>query len=286
MVWRRVGDVVGGALQGAGEAARRVADVLPRRDDGTPVSHVDDDPDAVELEPLELDVHDEERLRELDAEADLGRPPSRDDPEAIHVPEDSSFFDLLRERVDPGPGVPVGQRHEAQLVGLVRNLAIASGDPGLADSADTNRIARFLGDRLSLVVDPTGVTVVGLVRRRSVAWTDLQRVRVTSRYEALRDRMTAGATSQALARAVPIPGLRWLVGKVTGAMVEWLEGLASRHVDVDGLREESGLVVTDLERRGLDIELDGLLGIVAVLAAGTCDAIVAEARLRGIEVVE
>ena len=98
--------------------------------------------------------------------------------------------------------------------------------------------------------------------------------------------MTAGATSQALARAVPIPGLRWLVGKVTGAMVEWLEALASRHVDVDGLREDSGLVVTDLEKRGLDIELDGLLGIVSVLAAGTCDAIIGEARLRGIEVTE
>jgi hypothetical protein len=81
----------------------------------------------------------------------------------------------------------------------------------------------------------------------------------------------------------PIPGLGWLLRRVSNGIANWLEG----HMDEDeinAMREGGGSVLLGIQRRGRDIELEGPLLLVAMLAPGLSETLEQEARARGIPV--
>lgn len=205
----------------------------------------------------------------------------------LTVNEAVMVFDLLRQ-VDPAPEVPVDEVHGVGLArafdGLLRRIDDEHAE--LADDRAVRRVLRLLGDRASLAVGPDGVTVHSLLRRREVPWSRIQRLAFANRYDLLR----AGAIERWIRDAasggtgITPPGFEWLSRKVLHRLSDWIEQRLLTEEGLDQLREQSGPALVAIERRGRDIQLSGSTLLVSILAPGTCDAIIAEATLRGIPV--
>lgn len=236
-----------------------------------PVVHVDDDPDG-ELLPAP-DVADPE-LEALDG----------GDAEPIGMSDARELFEVLRD-LEPAPSSPLGAPYQLGFRRAVELLADVE-DPGFVADRRVRRVLELLGDRGSVTVGPEGITVYGLLRRRHTPWHKVKSLTFGNRYELLKagalERWADDVTGTA---GLPIPGLRWLVARLIGGISGWLEQRLFEDDAVGRLREQSGLALTDIDRRGFDIELSGLPLVVSLLGIGLNDAILAEARLRGVAVV-
>jgi hypothetical protein len=144
----------------------------------------------------------------------------------------------------------------------------------------------LVGDRISLSVTPDGITVHGLLRRRHTPWGRIRGLAFSNRYDLIKsgaiERWADDIASAGI--GVPIPGLRWLVRRLVGGITEWLERRLLEDEAVDRLRDRAGVALTDIDRRGFDIELSGSLLLVSLLGVGVNEAILAEAALRGVAV--
>jgi hypothetical protein len=240
----------------------------------------DDDEADEELPAPEVSDADHEELGGLD------HSDNDDDcaPMAVETDE-HSFFELLH-RIDPTPPVPLTEKHEVGLVALLRRLGELA-DTGLLEDRRTRRVLDLVGDRLSISAGPDGITVRSLLRRRHTPWKRVKGVTVEGRYDLVRGDGMAKLLD-GIRSPFPIPGLRWLLRRITKGIAQWLERRFMSDESVATAREGSGTVLVGVKRWGRDIELEGPLLLVALLAPGLAEAVEQEARQRGIpvEVVE
>ncbi len=259
------------AVTGLTSQAKRL---IPGRDDPVVVTGVDDDPDAEDLAPAASAPEDAEL-----AALDEGEAPP------INLPDDLLLMDLLRH-IDPTPPVPLTGRHEAGFVSLLERLA-AGSDDNLMDDWRVRRVLDLIGDRVSVAIDPKGITVRGLLRRRHTAWEKIGKLTFTSRYELMRgdaiDKITQDIKQKLM--PIPIPGFSWLLRRVVGGLQRWLERKVFTPEDIESMKSGAGSALTHIERPGFDVELSGPLLLLSILAPGLSEATEAEARRRGVNVV-
>lgn len=253
------------------DGANRVKEEVDKRraDGDTPVvSHIDDDPDAEPLPPLETAGADE--MIALDA----------GDAPPVAIPAEARIIDFLRG-LDPPPPLPLTGPHEVGTAQVLRRFAALN--PELADNAAAARVIGILAGRISITVSPDGLTVRGILRTRHTPWAKVKQLRFSSRYDLLRGDLVdqiAGDMS-----VVPIPGLQWLLRRVLGGVAGFFERRRFSPEELEELRTTLGWVLTDIDRRGLDIELSGPFRGLTVLSMGLSATIEAEAEARGITMV-
>lgn len=189
----------------------------------------------------------------------------------------------LFAKVDPGPALPVAASHTVGLGPLLQRFLDVTDPPALPERA-VRRVLDLVTDRYTLSIAPDGLTLRGFRQRRATAWDEVTGITVTNRYEALK----SGAIMRIINNSVqiPIPGLRWLLRTIFGALTRRLERLLLGEDEVRAWRATAGPVVTDIVRRGVDFDLNGPLLIVALLAKGTTAAVVAEAEARSIPIID
>lgn len=260
------------ARQAAARLAERAKSLRPGASDDE-IDVLDDDEKDEDLPPVEVADDDHAELAGLDDEH----------AEPIALDKDQSLWSLLH-RIDPTPPVPLTEKHEVGLVALVRRLG-EMADASLLEDRRARRVLDLVGDRLSISAGPDGITVRSLLRRRHTPWKRIQRLTIQGRYELARGDGVAMLMESIRSNIVPfpIPGLGWLLRRVTNGIANWLES----HMDEDeinAMREEGGSVLLGIQRRGRDIELEGPLLLVALLSPGLSEALEQEARARGIPV--
>jgi len=271
---RSVQDAVTDRLPGrAPEAPAGDEPVVSRGDGDTVVSHVDDDPVAEPLPPLADDDGEEGDLSGLDDEE---APP-------VEIPEDVGLVELFR-RLDPVPPLPLTAVHETGLTSLVGGLSEIV-DIGLLRDRRVRAVLARLSDRLIVGVGPDGIGVRGVVRSRDTPWARIDQLTFVSRYQMLRGGLVNQLVEDASTYYPPVPGLKWVLRRVVGGVASLYERRKYADADVEDLRTELGLVLTDIERRGLDIELSGALRFVAFFSYGLSAALEREAKDRGIKIV-
>ncbi len=189
----------------------------------------------------------------------------------------------LFARVDPGPALPVTAGHTVGLGPLLQRFLDVTDPPALPERA-VRRVLDLVSDRYTLTIDPDGLILRGFRQRRHTPWDDVTGITVTNRYESLK----SGAIMRIIDNSVqvPIPGLRWLLRAIFGALTRRLERLLLGEDEVRAWRATAGPVVTDIVRRGVDFDLNGPLLIVSLLAKGTTAAVVAEAEARSIPIID
>jgi len=264
------------ARQAAADLAEKAKNLRPgASEDDVDVDVVDDD--EVDEELPDLDISD-------DTQAELGRLDDEDDAAPITIARDQSFFELLR-RIDPTPPVPLAEVHEVGLVALLRRLGELA-DTGLLEDRRASKVLDLVGDRLSISVGPAGITVRSLLRRKHTPWKRVQALTVEGRYDLVRGNGLAKLMESVRAKVVPfpIPGLSWLLRRVTNGIANWLEQHVLTEDQIEAMRTGGGNVLLGIKRRGRDVELEGPLLLVAMLAPGLCEAVEAEARRREIRV--
>ena len=247
-----------------GELERR------RKDDDTPVVDVDDDPDSEPLPPLTVEDAELSQLDEEDA------PP-------VEIDKDKGVVDLFGD-IDPPPPLPLTGPHEIGLVLIVQRLARVSED--LLADARVRRVLGLLGDRLTLSVSPEGITVRGLLRTRHTPWDKVKQLSFTSRYDQFKGHLVTQIAEDISGRIlpIPVPGLSWLLRRIIGGIGDLWESRAYTAEELELMRTGLGYTLTDIERRGLDIELAGALRLVAFFSFGLSMAILSEADDRGVKV--
>ena len=240
------------------------------------VSHIDDDPDAEPLPPLAVPADDtDDELQTLDAE----------DAPPVEIPEEVGLLDLF-EALDPLPPLPLTAPHDIALSEVVVRLS-RQGDAGLLQDRRVRRVMDLLGDRLKVTVSPEGITVRGVLRSRHTAWKHLEQLSFTSRYDLLRGGLVAKTAKDYAGKLfpLPVPGLEWLLRRLVGGVVSLYERRLLTADQQEDLRAGLGHSLTDIERRGLDIELTGALRVLMFFSFGLSEAIKSEAADRGIKVV-
>ena len=256
----------------------RVTDGIQRlRGEGDkPVSHVDDDPNAEPLPPPPTVEAADQELADLDESA---APP-------IEIPEEKGIVELFAE-VDPIPPLPLTAPHEMGLAVVVVGLAQAISDVGLLRDRRVRRVLDLVGDRLSVTVGPDGITVRGLLRSRHTPWKRIQQLTFTSRYDQWRGKLVTDLADDVSGRMIPfpVPGLKWLLGRIVDGIASVVEDRVFTAEELEKLRVRLGHSLTDIERRGLDIELAGPLRVLMFLSFGLSEAVKAEAANRGVKVV-
>lgn len=254
------------------EGATRVKQEVDRRradGDETVVSHIDDDPDAEPLPPL--DTAGTEDLADLDA----------GDAPPVKIPAEMRVIDFFGN-IDPPPPLPLTQPHEVGLAQLLRRVAKLDDD--LAEESAADRLIGLLGGRISITVSPDGLTVRGVLRTRHTPWAKVKELRFTNRYDLLKGGLVE-QMAEDVKSVVPIPGLQWLLRRVLGGVVGFFERRRFSPEEIDEARTALGWVLTDIDRRGLDIELSGPFRSLMFLSGGLSATIEAEAGARGIRVV-
>jgi hypothetical protein len=251
-------------------ANRVKEEVGKRRDDGETVvvSRVDDDPDADALPPLEVAGADE--LVALDAS----------DAPPLELPAEIRLTDFFAS-LDPPPPLPLTGPHEVGMAQILRRFAKLN--PELADDSVAERLMGLLGGRISITVSPDGLTVRGIFRTRHTPWAKVKELRFASRYDMLR-----GGLVEQMAKdmtVLPIPGLQWVLRRVLGGVARFFERRRFSPEELEELRSTLGWVLTDIDRRGLDIELSGPFRGLNFLSMGLSATIEAEAGARGVKVV-
>lgn len=272
------------ARDAAAELAEKAQRLLPggSSDDDIQVEVVDNlavenDEDDEELPSLEVSEADHEDLDHLDDE---------DDAEPIGLKDDLSFFELLH-KIDPTPPVPLTEKHEVGLVALLDRFSELAEKNTLAEDPRGRRVLDLVGDRLSVAVGPDGITVRGLLLRKHTPWKRVQGVSIQGRYDLIRSDGIAKLL-EGIQSPLPVPGLKWLLRRVTRGIAMWLEKHLMTVEKIGGAREMAGNVLIGVKRWGRDIELTGVLLQMAFMAPGLAEAVEQEARLRGIpvEVIE
>lgn len=257
--------------------AARVKDGVGRirREDEPPVVDVDHDAGAEPLPPLDTsDRAADDALSRLD---DAEAPP-------VEIRKDIRLFDMFAE-IDPVPPLPLTAPHEVSL-GLVVHRIAGFSTEDLAQDPHLRHLLRLLGNRLSVTVSPDGLSVRGLMRTRHTPWKKLQGLRFTSRYDQLKGGLVAQMADDIAATMVPIPipGLKWLIERIVGGVTNVFESRTFTPDELEELRTGLGHSLTDIQRRGLDIELAGALRLVMFCSAGLATAIASEAAARNIQV--
>jgi len=177
------------------------------------------------------------------------------------------------------PAVPLTEPFTVSIAELLLAWAEVAEQDGFLGDERVGRVLRLLGGRLAVVVAPDGITVRGLLRRRHTPWDRVNALEFAERYQMLRDHVLEGFADD-LVRAVrvPVPGLRWLVRKVVGALEHLVPDEEMAH-----LREAGGRALVRIDRRGFDLEMRGALGLLTFLSTALSEVLHAEAEQRGIE---
>lgn len=270
------------ARDAAAELPEKAQRLLPggSSDDDIKVEGADDvtvEDDDEELPDLEVSDEDHKELAHLDDEDDAA-------PLTMGQAQVSIFEQL--HKIDPTPSVPLTEKHEVGLVSLLDRFG-EMADTGVLEDSRTRRILDLVGDRLSISVSPDGITVRSLLRRKHTPWRRVQGVTIQGRHELVRSDGMAKLL-EGVQSPFPVPGLGWLLRRVTKGIAVWLERRLMTQEGVAAAHESGGIVLLGVKRWGRDIELDGPLLLVAFMAPGLAEAVEQEARMRGIpvEVVE
>jgi PH (Pleckstrin Homology) domain-containing protein len=258
-------------LRAARDAAAELAEKAQRLRPGGSSSDEDEDEVDEELPSLAVSDTDHKELAHLDDEVDAA-------PITLGTAH-TSVFDQLR-KIDPTPPVPLTEKHE---VGLVSLLNSELADTGLTDDSRTRRVLELVGDRLSISVGPDGITVRSLLRRKHTPWKRVQGVSVEGRYDLVRSDGMAKLL-EGVQSPFPVPGLGWLLRRLTRGIALWVERRLMTEEDVAAAQASGGTVLLGIQRWGRDIEFDGPLLMVSFLAPGLAEAVEQEARRRGIPV--
>jgi hypothetical protein len=256
------------ARDAAAELAEKAQHLLPG-------GSSDDDEDEVDEELPNLEVSDEDH-KELAHLDDL------DDAAPLTLGEgQQAFFEVLH-KIDPTPPVPLTEKHEVGLVSLMDRFA-EMGDTGVLDDKRTRKVLDLVGDRLSISVSPDGITVRSLLRRKHTPWKRVQGVTVEGRYDLVRSDGIAKLL-EGVQSPFPVPGLGWLLRRVTKGIAVWLERRLMTEEGIAAAHDSGGIVLLGIQRWGRDIEFDGPLLLVAFMAPGLAEAVEQEATRRGIPV--
>ena len=126
----------------------------------------------------------------------------------------------------------------------------------------------------------------GLLRTRHTPWKNMQQLAFTSRYELLTGHLVTQLADDIAGRIfpLPIPGLSWLLRRIVGGITSLYERRRFTPEELEELRTGLGHALTDIERRGLDIELTGALRVLMFFSFGMSAAVKAEAADRGVKV--
>ncbi|HUH08562.1 MAG TPA: PH domain-containing protein [Egibacteraceae bacterium] len=257
----------GVAAANAKGAASSVGDAVSRAGARVRGLGVDDDSDAELLDPL--DPFSDPELEALDADE---APPDDAELGLDH------FSELLR-RLEPVPSLPLSEPFSTGLVPLLRHWAQEEGPGSFLADRRVLRVLGMVGDRFTITVSPDGITVRGLIRRRFAPWSRIQRLTFVDRYQMLREHALEAAVDDIVRRTAPIPGLRWLLRQVVGAIERRLPSSQR-----DALQQVGGCALQQIKRRGFDLELSSVLALVAFLSETLSDVAAAEAQLRGIPI--
>ena len=185
------------------------------------------------------------------------------------------------------PPLPLTAPHQISLTVVALRLSGFSKDPLLEDRR-VKRVMDLLGDRLTVTVSPDGITVRGLLRTRHTPWTKMQQLTFLNRYDLVKGGLVARLADDIAGKIlpIPVPGLAWLLRRIVGTVGNIYGRRALTPEEQEELRAGLGHALTDIERRGLDIELAGALRVLMFFSYGLSAAIEAEAAARGIKVVD
>lgn len=173
----------------------------------------------------------------------------------------------------PPPPLPLTAPFSAGLGPLLDGLC--SAIDGVADGRLARGVIAAVGDRISVTVGPDGVTSRGWLRTHQVAWADAEAVVL----EPVQGMATRRVVAAMLLRRVPVPGLRWLVGRVVDPLAA-----AAAHRSTDLFEDVPQVLVAVRERDGEGVRLEGELALVSLLSRGLTVAAVEEASRRVIPV--
>jgi PH (Pleckstrin Homology) domain-containing protein len=263
------------ARDAAAELAEKAQRLLPGGSSDDDDVTVEDDDEDEDLPDLEVSDEDHMELAHLDDEHDAA-------PLTMGEAQVSIFEQL--HKIDPTPSVPLTEKHEVGLVSLLDRFAeMADTGAGVLEDKRTRKIMDLVGDRLSISVSPDGITVRSLLRRKHTPWKRVQGVTIEGRYDLVRNDGMAKLL-EGVQSPFPVPGLGWLLRRVTKGIAVWVERRLMTEEGVAAAHQSSGIVLLGVKRWGRDIELDGPLLLVAFMAPGLAVAVEQEARMRGIPV--
>lgn len=231
------------------------------------------------------------RLKSSRPKAEGAGPPEVVDPELealddADVVEDAQGLQLDRLTdvllgLQRAPALPLTEPFTVSIAELLLAWADVADQDGFFGDPRVGRVLRLIGGRLAIVVDPDGITVRGLLRRRRVPWERVHALEFAERYQMLRDHVLEGFADDVVrAVRVPVPGLRWLVRKVVGALEHLVPDEEMEH-----LRDAGGRALVRIDRRGVDVEMRGALGLLTFLSIALSEVLQAEAERRDIEVL-
>jgi hypothetical protein len=184
----------------------------------------------------------------------------------------------LLSRLHPTPPLPLTGEFAAGLGPLL--TAVADQIGGVLRSRRARWVIDRIGDRYTLTVSPEGISSKGLLRTRTVRWSDATAVELEPLTVLVARRVIAGTATSMAGRVVRIPGLRWLIRKVLGLIGDVL-------ADATGKVTPESVPSTLVAVRSPDgdgIELDGPLALTSALSRGITAAAVSEATDRDIPV--
>ena len=253
----------------AGRVADGAKDLGRRASESRSRSRIDQDPEAEELPPLDGDREEDTELARRD----------RGDAPPIEIPAHLRMVDFLR-RIDPVPELPLTAVHESGLRAvMVRTANLVNADLDRFAMRALNRIV----NRLTITVGPDGITVRGAFRSRHTQWKHIKELTLASRYDVFREQMAGDYADDIGNFLPPIPGLNWVLRRIMGGITGLVERRIYEPSEIAGMRQDLGWVLTDIKRRGFDIEIDGALQPVALLSMGLSQAIIHEAQRRGVK---
>jgi len=197
-------------------------------------------------------------------------------PDSPLTPPDSSLARIWAD-LHPAPTLPLDGPFVAGLGPLLDGLGRRAG--GVLHGPRARRVIGAVGNRYSVRVDPTRVQSRGIIRTHTARWDDTEAV-VLEPMAAMAARRLIGRTAGTLVgRWVPIPGLRWLAGKV----VDRLAGVVA-DVSTTVINGSPSVLVGVRTTSGDGVRLEGPLALTSLLSRGLTEAVVGEAVRRGIPV--
>ena len=199
-----------------------------------------------------------------------------------HTPTDpltppDSRLERVRATLHPAPELPLEGPFVAGLGPLLDDLGRRAG--GVLHGPRARRVIAAVGNRYSVRVDPTRVQSRGIIRYHTAWWEEVEAVELEPMAAMAARRLVGRTAGTLVGRWVPIPGLRWLAGRVVDRLAGVVADVSTTVID-----DSPSVLVRVRTRSGDGVRLEGPLALTSLLSRGLTEAVVGEAVRRGIPV--